>query len=50
MDWHAEMLKWGRAEGMELKREEYRGLRKVPLSMEWNTIVIDYSNVDIQAY
>lgn len=50
LDWHTETLKWGKAEGSELKREEYRGLRKIPISLEWNTIMTAFGNVDIQAH
>lgn len=37
-DWHKEVIKWSKAEGMEIKREEQKGLRK-RISLEWNIMV-----------
>lgn len=34
--WHKEVIKWGKAEGTELKREEQRGMRKKLISLDWN--------------
>lgn len=37
-EWQSEVARWGRAESVELKREETRGLRKKPISLEWNML------------
>lgn len=49
-DWHSETIRLGRAEGAELKREEYRSLRKTPISLDWHTILEAYTTVDILSY
>lgn len=50
LNWQTETLKWGKAEGLELKREECRGIRKTPISLDWNTIIIAFEAVDIQLH
>lgn len=39
LEWYNEVVRWGRAEGAELQREEQRGLQKKPISLEWIVIL-----------
>lgn len=48
LDWYNEVVKWGKAESAELKREESRGLRKKPISMEWNVMLEDFIATEAQ--
>ncbi|KAJ1162083.1 hypothetical protein NDU88_002561 [Pleurodeles waltl] len=34
--WSVTLLKWGKAEAVALRREEARGLRKVPVPSDWD--------------
>lgn len=49
LDSYNEVIRWGRAEGAELKREEHRGLRKKPISLEWNEMLEEFIATDVQA-
>lgn len=44
--WHNKFLRWAGAESAALRREEARGLRKNPISLEWDTMVEDYKNTN----
>lgn len=46
LSWQHEVTQWGKAESIPLKREEDRGLRKQPISMEWNIMLLEFENVD----
>lgn len=47
VEWHAEVLRWGRGECAELQREERRGLRKKPISLQWNMMLEEFIANDI---
>ncbi|KAJ1110459.1 hypothetical protein NDU88_007810 [Pleurodeles waltl] len=39
LSWKDEVLHWSQAESATLRREEYRGLRRKPTSLEWDSLV-----------
>lgn len=49
-DWHTETIRWGKAEGAELVRDEYRGLRKTPISLAWHAMLEKYTAIDVLSY
>lgn len=47
MSWYNEMVRWGRAEGTALKKEETKGLRKKKtISLEWNSLLEELLAMD----
>lgn len=40
-------MQWGNAESAALRKEEAKGLRKQPISMEWDILLNDFKQLDL---
>lgn len=49
-DWYNDAIRWGTAEGLEIQREESRGLRKKPISLDWNVLMEELKVTVIHAF
>lgn len=45
--WHSELVRWGSAESAAIRREEARGIRKLPIAMEWDIMLEAIKNLDL---
>lgn len=47
LSWQTEMIRWGTAESATVRQEEFRGLHRIPISLEWDQMLETFKAIDL---